>query len=101
MTEKTSPPRSGPILLEQDALLFVGTSVGTFHRFNAEIQHCSGLNPQMWFLSGALLELPTATLHISAENFCFAASNSGNNFSKMVGMSIRLVATDKLMAAIV
>ncbi len=56
---------------------------------------------QVRFLSGALLELPTATLHISAENFCFAASNSGNNFSKMVGMSIRLVATDKLMAAIV
>ena len=49
----------------------------------------------------ALLKLSTASLHISAENFCFAASNSGNNFSKMAGMSIRLVATDKLMAAIV
>ena len=48
-----------------------------------------------------LLELSIAVLHISAENFCFAASSSGNNFSKMAGMSIRLVATDKLMAAIV
>ena len=39
--------------------------------------------------------------HVKAENFCFAASSSGSSFSMRVGMSIRLVATDKLMAATV